>query len=1521
MSDGVTSRFWNKNWYGKGKTIAPIRKLRKIVVRIILVLLVCCVLGTVVLSLPGVQTRLAQLVTDRINNDFGTNIRIDRLRISLISWDTALKDIYVEDYQGDTLIYIQNLNTSILSLRDMAKGVLEFGDIEVEQLYLNMTTYPDAPDTNLGIFIDKLDDGKPRAPGTPPFYFHASEIEVVGSRFSLRDENDAEPQILNFRELHIEASDFTILGPEVRTSIDQLALNSGRGLNIDTLRTEFTYTREQMRFDSLRIRTPGSDLRGELQFEYNREDLADFTNKVQLAARFQDSQIALDEVNGFYELFGSGRTALFNAGFSGTLNALEVEDVLLVTDDTGVRGNFHFDNLFGSVEPFRMEADIRDITSSYYQLRGLLPKLLGNSLPSAIQKLGQFTIRGNTVLTTSSVEAQVNINTRIGSSYADLRLTEFDDIENASYDGFFSLIDFNLGAFAGDPNLGLTTFDLNVEGQGFTAQKLNTEIIGEVYTLTFNDYAYSDISVSGVIKDQLFDGSLNCKDPNFIFNFKGLADLGSTPSAFNFVASVDYADLHRLNFISDSISVFKGDIDIDITGDEPDTFQGDIRFSKTQFTNANNTYFFDDFKVVSTFGADSVRSVEINSPDIITGYMRGRFKTRELGRLLQNSIGSIYTNYKPYEISEGQQLDFNFKIYNKIVDVFFPEISFGPNTFIRGEIQADQQDFKLNFRSPSITAFGNTMNDIDIKIDNKNPLFNTYISVADVATVYYDVKDFELINTTLNDTLFFRAEFKGGSEYNDIYNLNFYHTFDKNNKSVIGLKPSEVSLKGNTWVLNRDGNDRNKVIINRGLDSLRIEEIVMNNDAHEEIVLRGELADSTYKDLELRFKIVSLNKIAPAIDSLKLSGEINGVLNVRQEDEVYLPIGNLSIANFGINDIRLGQLDIGIVGNRDLSEFSVNTQITENGQEKFSVIGTVLNQGEIPTANLTASFTHFQLDPFSPLGEGVIDRIRGDLNGTAHIVGDMRNPQMNGLLTLNDAGLGVPYLNVNYDFGPSSTVRLANQSFQFQNVRLKDSAMGTTAVLDGSISHQFFSDWRLDLDIDTQDQRFLILNTEYDEEELYYGTAFAVGTGSIYGPTSELNIEFEGSTGKGTILKIPISDVASVGDYSFITFIEKDQRRTVQAGRTLREYEGGLELTFDLNITPDAEVEIVIDQQTGSSLKGTGAGLILMEINTNGKFNMWGDFVVVTGQYHYKYGGVIDKIFKVRPDGRINWDGEPLAAQLDMEAVYTLNANPAPLLDNSGYSRSIPTEVIVRLTGELEQPTIDFNIEFPGSSSIARSELEYRLQDPTVEERNAIFLLAQGTFVNDNSGLSQQAVAGSLLQSATTGLFNQMLGSDNEKLSLGVSYEAGYQNPNAAVDAQSRIGVTVSTQISDRILFNGRFGVPVGGVSESAVAGDAEIQLLLNDQGTLSMRIFNRQNDVQQYLADRQGYTQGVGLSYEVDFKSFRELLRYLFSKDQAPAPPPPPQEADSTLARPLNTEVMGSDSLIRFYAKKQKPY
>ncbi|NNK10096.1 MAG: translocation/assembly module TamB [Flavobacteriaceae bacterium] len=1470
-----------------------------------LAVLLVLVLSSIILSLPVVQTNLAKYATNSINKEFGTNINIDRLRVSLISWDTALEGIFIQDYQQDTLIYIDELNTSILSIRNLMGGSLEFGAIEIDGLNFKLKTYEGETNTNLDIFVAKLDDNKPRAPGSPPFYLSSSEIEIQNSIFRLIDENIEKQETLNFKNLNLNARQFQILGPEVTTEIEALSFMSKRGLELTKLGTSFTYTTQQMRFDSLEINTPKSQLVGNLVFDYNREDFKDFLNKVNLTANFVDSKVSLDDVNTLSRQFGSGKEVLFSSSLNGVLNDLNVNEVFLTTENTGIRGDFNFKNLFTKDDPFVLEAGIKNITTSYYELRSLMPEVLGTSIPSTFSKLGQFTVRGDATITESSVETRVNINSSIGSSYVDLTLTDVDQIDNARYKGFVSLIDFDLGRFVNDEKLGLASMDVNVEGMGFAQDNLNTEVIGQVYSIEFNKYNYRDLNVSGILKDQLFDGLLKVNDPNFNLDFKGLADFGGSVNNFNFNASVAYADLKKLNFIRDSVSVFKGDVIMDISGSNLDDVIGNVSFSNTNYQNINNTYYFEDFKVTSSFDRDSIRTVEINSPDIITGFMRGKFKVEELDKLLRNSIGSIYTNFKPFEISEGQILDFNFKIYNKIVDVFFPQVAFDPNTFIRGNIVADEGDFKLNFKSPRISAYENVFDSIDVKIDNKNPLFNTYVSVSDVKSVYYDLKDFNLINTTLSDTLFFRTEFKGGRDFNDSYNLNFYHTFNAQNRSVIGLKRSDINFKGNTWILNKDGDQKNKVIISRSLDSIQIQEIVMNNDNREQIRLRGELADSTYKDLQLDFKIVSLNKITPSIDSLRLQGEINGTLNILQKDDIYLPSCNLQISDFGVNEIPLGELSIGIVGNRDLTEYVVNSQISDDGVEKFSLLGNFSNRDDVPDADLMANFNNFSLEPFSPLGEGIITNIRGMINGAAQIKGDLRNPDISGLLNLNDAGIAIPYLNVDYGFGPNSRVRLYNQTFDFENIQLTDVAMNTSAELDGTIKHQFWDDWTLDLDVNTNNNRFLILNTPFEEEVLYYGTGYLNGEGRIFGPTRALTIKVDGETAEGTSLKIPLSDVASVGDYSFINFIEKKDQQTFEIEKALQDYEG-LELNFDLDVTPDAEVEIVVDQKTGSSLRGTGEGILLIRINTKGTFNMFGDFVVVTGTYNYRFGGVIDKSFTVKPGGSIVWDGTPLAAQLNLEAVYSLNANPAPLLDNSGVTRRIPTDVVVQLTGELERPTIDFNIEFPSTSSIVQSELEYKLQDPTVEERNAFFLLAQGTFVDEGSGLNQQAVTGNLIQTAS-GLVNSLLGGGNDKFDFGFSLEQSTLDASQ-IETENRFGVTVSTRISDRVLFNGRFGVPVGGVSETVVAGDVEVQVLLNEEGTLRAKIFNRENEIQQFLADQTGYTQGIGLSYEVDFSTFNELLRKVFKPKQ--------ETENSKLKAEKSKATMGRDSLIKFYQK-----
>ncbi len=81
---------------------------------------------------------------------------------------------------------------------------------------------------------------------------------------------------------------------------------------------------------------------------------------------------------------------------------------------------------------------------------------------------------------------------------------------------------------------------------------------------------------------------------------------------------------------------------------------------------------------------------------------------------------------------------------------------------------------------------------IRMHVDNKNPIYNTLLSVDKINTKYYNVADVNMVNITLNDTLFMRTDFIGGKEFKEKYNLSFYHTINENNQSVFGIKKSEI---------------------------------------------------------------------------------------------------------------------------------------------------------------------------------------------------------------------------------------------------------------------------------------------------------------------------------------------------------------------------------------------------------------------------------------------------------------------------------------------------------------------------------------------------------------------------------------------------------------------------------------------------------------------------------------------------------------------------------------------------------
>ncbi|HRN43608.1 MAG TPA: translocation/assembly module TamB domain-containing protein, partial [Flavobacterium sp.] len=310
----------------------------------------------------------------------------------------------------------------------------------------------------------------------------------------------------------------------------------------------------------------------------------------------------------------------------------------------------------------------------------------------------------------------------------------------------------------------------------------------------------------------------------------------------------------------------------------------------------------------------------------------------------------------------------------------------------------------------------------------------------------------------------------------------------------------------------------------------------------------------------------------------------------------------------------------------------------------------------------------------------------------------------------------------------------------------------------------------------------------------------------------------------------------------------------------------GLELEFDFDITPDAEVEVILDRNTGHGMKGKGFGSLLFKINTLGKFNMWGDYQAYEGTYNFRYGGLIDKKFEVKKGGSITWEGNPMRAQLNLEAVYKTSANPVVLLENSSFNTKVPVEVIIGVRGDLTSPEPDFNIEFPTVSTVLKSEIQYKLNDKDVRQTQALYLLSSGAFLSPE-GVSQSDFSGSLFETASS-ILGGIIQSDDDKFKVGLNFIGADRRVGKETDG--RFVATISSKINDRVTINGKLGVPFGGINQSAVVGDVEVLFRVNEDGTLNLRLFNKENDIN-YVG------QGLGVSYAVDFDSFKEFVNKIF--------------------------------------------
>lgn len=1419
--------------------------------------------------MPSVQTYLAKYATEKLNEKFKVNITVDKVAITAFG-GVKLKGVMVKDYHKDTLIYASRIKTNILDASQLLDGNLIFGTLDADSLRVKIVTYKGDNNNTLDHFISAFDDGKP---SSGKFLMTVDKLEAKNSRFSVTDYNKPKPIDVDFTKLNTTLTAFKVKGPNVYSKINAMTFHDHRGLVVKSLTSDFTYTKQNIRLANLVTKTENSTYDGDVLLSYERKDFADFNNKVFFDFNTRNAKISSSDVKYFYSEMGRNQEFKFSGKLSGTLNDFRAQNFKLTDGHSIIDGDINFKNLFAKPKEgeFYMKGKFNRVVTSYDKLKALLPKL-GNQIPTNAKKLGEFTIKGDAEVTPNKVNSQFEMFTKLGKVTGDLVIDNMKtNIDNADYSGTIGLEKFDLGTFINRKDFGKVTTTVDVEGKGFTQKYLNTTFAGDVKEFYYNGYNYKNILVDGHFKKPYFEGKLDINDPNLLMNFDGIVDLGKRANLYDFTADVGYANLEKLNFIKNETSIFKGKIHSKVSGTNLNNLTGTVLAQNVSYQNSKDTYQFEDLTLTSSFNAQNERNIVLSTPNTIKAKIDGKYDVNQIKSLFTNAVGSLYRNYKLDKVKRGQYIKFDFKEFNRLMEIIYPKVVFDQEATVFGNINGDDNDLKVNLQSKFIEGFNVHLDNVNLQVDNKNPLYNTYLEIDSIKTKYYKVRDFSMINTRSNDTLSFRTEFKGGNLGNDFYNLNLFHTINKDKKNVVGFNKSEMMFKNFLWYINEKEDTNNQIVFDNNFKDVHFNDITISHE-NQYVNLNGIINGLKEKDIKLTFHEVNLSKITPDVEEFVFEGNVNGDVYLKQSNAIYQPKANLTIDKLVLNDNELGNLALNIEGDNEFEKFLIDAGIENENFKSLNAQGAIEIKNNESVLDLDLDFKKFNLGILSKVAGDILSNVRGDVSGKAKIKGKINDLDYNGTLLVDNAGFGIPYLGVDYAFDNQTEVLVDKSSFTVSNTAVIDTKYKTKGNFSGVISHKKFGNWKLDLNVNSKN--ILALDTKDHEDAAFFGTAFMDGEVSIAGPTNALVIKVDAKSQKGTDIKIPINDATASEENNFIHFITKNEKYGISDSKdkTNKDY-NGLQMFFDFKIDKNAKIGIILDRETGHGMEGVGDGDLTFRIDTKGTFNMWGDFVVAKGTYNFKYGGFLDKKFTVNKNGYISWSGDPYNASLNLEAVYNTSANPGILLDNTAtVNQKTPVDVVISVKGTILNPEPDFNISFPQVSSVIRGEIENKLSDKDTRSKQALVLLSTGSFLS-SEGLSF-AQSTSFAYETASSILGNLFNDGSGKMNFGINY---YQaDRNALNPTDGRVVATLTTQLNDRITINGKVGVPVGGVTESTIVGNFEMQYRVNEDNTMRLRVFNRENDIT-YIGQGVGYTQGMGVYYEVDFDTFSELIQNIF--------------------------------------------
>lgn len=1513
--------------------------LRTILVTLVLLALVVPSVTYAVLSLPGVQHAIAERGREELSALLGVPVHIESAEITPFN-KVTLHGVSICVAPGDTALKVQRLGAGVRLGKLLLNRRIVFSYAEIIGLDARLSRDSASAPLNIQPIIDHL---KPRDKNKPPTAYDLAIDNIVIRRsrltYDVLSEPASEPGKIDFKHLELNDIKADVRLPRVSNDcyladLRRLAATERSGLTLTSLSGQARVSDTLLTVDNLHIELPSS----KLDFAPLRVAYADWkaltseiTSHTFTLATLPGSHVTPADLAPFFLPFAPFTSPIgvdFKIG--GSVERLTMPRLVLTSsddvasveiEDATVSGLPDVDSLRVGLPMLRAHADGHRLADLWRHTGGMPEKAIAMA-----DTLGAVELMMDAAVGNGTTRMSLTLDSEPGVLDVDARYSGPFRNPAGPLKASLTIDGINVGAISGIADLGRVSGSVAFDGNLVAGHSPVGHAVVGIDEVQWYGHDITNISADVDLSRTAVKAVVEADDPILAATVD--ATYGIVPGEHDVDADIRIAAFNpgllglvkNERFMGHALS---GRVEIDMHGKDYDALDGRIELTEMRFADPENTDVLTlDHLSLMASGSTSPRFLMLHS-DIIDARMEGEYRFREIVPTARSIVAEVFpslvaggndtgntVHHAGKQTDDPVALDMSLDMQirqNAVTDrwlTFFnvPVRLLRPVN-IKGMMSSSGQLIEASIDAPNLlhkdkfidnTYFGIS---IDGEADDARLLLSTlYPTKKGNASIDLTaVGAHDSINVRAGWDIDRERMFRGAVELGAMFSRLPDVKVPGGMSTSVELHPSRIVINDTVW---RIRPSLVEISPDRHV-SVHDFEVSRHNQF---IKINGAVSPDPADLLCLELQSIDLDYVFETLDigAAMFGGIATGKFYAAglMSSEPRLETQRLDVAGMTYNHSPLGDAVIASYWDNATRGVVIKADITGEEDAHSYVDGAIYPMADSLDFRFKAE--HLNVGFMRPFMEAFTSDVSGYASGEARLFGTFKLIDMTGDIAAQNLRIKLDYTNTYYY--ATDSIHLTPGRISFSDVTLRD-AMGNTALLNGWVTHKCFKEPEFEFRV-TNARNLMCYDVTDRINPDWYGRIFCNGSAFVKGVPGFVDINVNMATAAGSTFTFVLSDTEAAGEYTFLSFHDRNElkgdlllnledpqeaalRQLKERIRKEKEQEQGssvYRINLQVDATPQAELILVMDPAGGDRIKARGEGSLRMEYNsTDEDLRMFGTYSLTQGSYNFTLQDIIIKDFTIKPGSSISFHGSPYAAVLDINAVYSVNANLSDLdesfLQDKDLNRTnVPVHALLKVSGDMQQPDISFDLEFPTLTQDTYRKVRSIVSTDDMMNRQIIYLLALNRFYTPDYMAS--TTKGNELVSVASSTISSQLGSILGQLSDKWNIAPTFRSDRGDF-SDMEVDLALSSYLLDnRLLFNGNFGYRDKALNNNSFIGDFDLEYLLNKSGNVRLKAYNRYND-QNYYVKSALTTQGVGVVFKRDFDDIFSWIKRLRRKHE----------------------------------------